>query len=211
MYNLPVMEAVAGGPFILSLAAGFTLGSLPFSVWVGRAAGRVDVRAEGSKNPGAANVWRTVGRRYGILVGAADAAKGAIAVFFAGRLGVPPDLTVWAGAAAVAGHDFSPFLGFRGGKGGATTVGTLACFIFPELLAVLLLWAIAGLLDRRRRFLWSIVALSCCPLLAAAAGRAPLPWLSTLPQRAPSVVAAASLLVLLLWTRLAPGRSRFDG
>lgn len=199
------MEAVLGAPFLLSLGAGFALGSIPFSVWVARSAGRVDLRHAGSRNPGAANVWRTVGRRHGILVGAADAAKGAAAVWIASQLGVPDGLSVWAGAAAVAGHDFSPLLRLRGGKGGATTIGTLACFILPELLAVLVLWAIAGLLDPRRRFLWSLVALSCAPPLAACAWRTSLPWLGALSPRPPSVPAAAAILVLLLWVRVAPG------
>ena len=194
---------------VLALAGGFALGSLPFSVWMGRRAG-VDVRNHGSRNPGAANVWRTVGRVTGVLVGAADAAKGAVAVWLAWLLGLPDDLAIWAAVAAVAGHDFSPWLAFKGGKGGATTCGALACFVFPEMLMVLCVWVVAGAIDRRRRFLWSIIALSACPVLELLAGRVPIPPLSGIPIRTPSVILASAALVALLWTRVAPGLRRAD-
>ena len=207
-YNDPVMPVSLTARFIFALAGGFALGSLPFSVWVGRRAGGVDVREHGSKNPGAANVWRTVGRLFGILVGAADAAKGAVAVFIAWWIGLPDDLAVWVAVAAVLGHDFSPLIAFRGGKGGATTCGALACFVLPELVVVLVVWIAAALLDRSRRFLWSIIALSLCPILALAAGHREFPFLGALPARSFSVVLAAAFLIVLLWTRVAPGLRR---
>lgn len=175
---------------------------------MGRRAGGVDVRQHGSRNPGAANVWRTVGRASGILVGAADAAKGAVAVWLAWRLGLPDDMAVWVAVASVAGHDFSPWLGFSGGKGGATTCGALACFVFPELVMVLCVWIVAGLADRPRRFLWSIIALSLCPVFELLAGRVAVPPFSGLPVRTTSVILASALLILLLWVRVAPGLRR---
>ncbi|HET6372591.1 MAG TPA: glycerol-3-phosphate acyltransferase [Candidatus Polarisedimenticolia bacterium] len=191
--------------WLLAVLIGFLIGSLPCSLWVGRFAGGIDVRRTGSRNPGATNVWRSVGRLYGILAGLADAGKGALAVAAAWALGCPDDLAIWAGAAAVAGHDFSPWLGFRGGKGGATTLGCLACFIFPELLVVLTLWVLGLLLPRRHRFLWSLVAVSTAPLLAAASGRFAVPYLGGLPARSPSILAAGFLLMALLWVRVTPG------
>jgi len=193
---------------ILVVLGGFLLGSLPFSVWVGRRAAGVDVRREGSRNPGAANVWKLAGRSFGVLVGAADAAKGAAAVWLAWWAELPDGQAVWAGAAATLGHDFSPWLGFRGGKGGATTVGALACFLFPELLVVLGLWILASFLDPRRKFVWSIASLSMLAPIAAMTGRVPLPWLGGLPTRSPSVIAAAAFLILLLWSRIASGLAR---
>ena len=198
-----MIDSTAAARLLLALAGGFALGSLPFSVWIGRRAAGLDVRRHGSRNPGAANVWQTVGRVSGVLVGAADAGKGALAVWVAWWLGLPDELAVWAGVAAVLGHDFSPWLGFSGGKGGATTCGALACFIFPELVVVLILWIVASVLDPRRRFLWSLVTLSTCPILAALAGgsyRRPAP-----------VIAAAALLVVLLWARVAPGLRHSHG
>jgi len=187
------------------LIVGFALGSLPFSVWIGRGAGGVDVRRVGSGNPGAANVWRNVGRASGLLAGALDAAKGAAVVFLCRGIGLPDTLSVWPGAAAVVGHDYSPLLGFRGGKGGATMVGMLACFLLPELLVVLAVWLAAGALFRSRRFLLSIVCLSGLPLLALASGRLHAPGISALPVRSGSVVIASALLTALLWVRVAPG------
>src|SRR2546426_10386159 len=72
-YNAEVMYPLIAARFIFAVLCAFLLGSLPFSVWVGRRAGGVDVREHGTRNPGAANVWRTVGRVFGVLVGAADA------------------------------------------------------------------------------------------------------------------------------------------
>jgi len=195
---------------VLALAGGFALGSIPFSVWMGRRAAGVDVRQHGSRNPGAANVWRTVGRSTGILVGAADAAKGAVAVWLAWQLGLSDDLAVWAAVAAVVGHDFSPWLGLKGGKGGATTCGALACFVFPEMLMVLALWLVAGTIDRGRRFLWSLLALSACPLFELMSGRVPMPPWSGIPARSASVILASTALIVLLWTRVAPGLRRPD-
>jgi glycerol-3-phosphate acyltransferase PlsY len=209
-YNARVDLSSLAPRFLMALLGGFLLGSLPFSVWIGRRARGVDVRDHGTRNPGAANVWRTVGRVFGILTGAADAAKGAAAVFLAWWIGLPDDFAVWVGVASVAGHNFSPLLGFRGGKGGATTCGVLACFVFPELVIVLLLWVVASVVDRRRRFAWSLIALSASPLLAAATGRLPLPWLGALQPRSFSVIAAAIALVVMLWARVASGLRRAD-
>ncbi len=197
--------ALFAGRLPAILATGFLLGSLPFSVWAGRSLAGVDVRQTGSRNPGASNVWRSVGRLTGAAVGLADAAKGAAAVWIAWAAGLPDGVAVWAGVAAVVGHDFSPFLRFRGGKGGATTLGALACFILPELVAVAAIWIASRILDPPRRFVWSIAAVSASPLLATLPGRAPVPWLSELPPRPLPVVIAAAVLSALLWARVLPG------
>ena len=210
-YNGIAMALIFAPPaltFLAALLGGFLAGSLPFSVWIGRRAAGVDVRQHGSRNPGAANVWRTAGRLFGTLAGLADAAKGAAAVWLAWRLGLSDELAVWVGTAAVVGHDFSVFLGFRGGKGGATMLGVLACFIFPELLVVLAIWILMSLLHPARKFLWSIIALSVSPILAAMTGRLPLPYFGAQPPRPAPVVAAAALLVALLWSRVGPGLRR---
>ncbi len=196
--------AVLSLRFPAILLLGFLLGSLPFSVWAGRTARGVDVRLTGTRNPGAANVWKSVGRATGVLVGAADAAKGAVAVWLAWRAGLPDDLAVWAALASVLGHDFSPLLGFRGGKGGATTVGSLACFVFPELVIVFTTWVLASLVDRRRTFAWSMIALTTLPALVLLAGRAPLPYLGGLPVRSWQVLTGCLVLIALLWARVGP-------
>jgi glycerol-3-phosphate acyltransferase PlsY len=102
-----------------SILLGYVVGSLPVGYLVAQSAGGVDLRRVGSGNVGAANVYRTSGRRMGIAVMIADMAKGAAAVLLPGD-GVS---AVTAGVAAVVGHVYPVWLGFRGGKGVATATG----------------------------------------------------------------------------------------
>lgn len=127
----------------LAAVAGFAFGSIPFAVIVSRVFFRTDVRLHGSGNPGATNVFRTFGPPAGIAVLLLDAAKGAAAVatarwLLAGVAERPYDWgMVAASLAAIAGHSFSPFIGFRGGKGVATAAGAVAV-LMPVGFAVLL-------------------------------------------------------------------------
>lgn len=107
--------------FVLALA--YLLGSVPFSFLVARFFGVPDVREVGSGNVGATNVMRSAGKAAGILAFALDASKGAIAALAAQRLASGPVLPPLAAAAAVLGHMFPLWLGFRGGKGVATGAG----------------------------------------------------------------------------------------
>jgi acyl phosphate:glycerol-3-phosphate acyltransferase len=106
------------------IVVAFILGSLPFSVWVGRWALRKDVREYGDGNPGASNVFRAGGKGWGVVAVLLDGFKGAIPVGIA-NFGV--GLEGWAltavAIAPILGHAFSPFLRFRGGKALATTFG----------------------------------------------------------------------------------------
>ena len=112
-------------------ALGFASGSVPFAYLLGRLGG-VDVREAGSGNPGASNLGRLLGRRWGVGCFVLDVLKGAVPVAAAAgldaRLGAGlgvPAAAAWVGvaAAAVLGHVFTPWLGFRGGKGVATGLG----------------------------------------------------------------------------------------
>jgi len=107
--------------FVLALA--YLLGSIPCSFLVARFFGVPDVREVGSGNVGATNVMRSAGKVAGILAFALDASKGAIAALAAQRLASGPVLPPLAAAAAVLGHMFPVWLGFRGGKGVATGAG----------------------------------------------------------------------------------------
>ena len=108
---------------LVSVAAGYAIGSVPVAYLVARARG-INIFAVGTGNPGAANTFRSVGRGAGLFVFAADAARGAAAVGIAAALSVEPaELRVLAGAAAVAGHWYPIFLRFRGGAGLAPAVG----------------------------------------------------------------------------------------
>ncbi|MQY67039.1 MAG: glycerol-3-phosphate acyltransferase [Dehalococcoidia bacterium] len=118
---------------------GYLLGSIPVGYLLSRRHAKVDVRAHGSGKTGAANVFRTAGRKWGLLVAALDISKGALAVVIAGLIVgseylLVGDSGLWwllasaqvlAALAAVAGHIWSPFLKFKGGRGVATFFGGL--------------------------------------------------------------------------------------
>ncbi|HAZ28108.1 TPA: acyl-phosphate glycerol 3-phosphate acyltransferase [Candidatus Acetothermia bacterium] len=107
---------------------GYLLGGVPTAYVAGRLRG-VDIRRRGSGNVGGTNALRVLGWKVGVGVMALDAAKGYLAVALLPRLplpgGEPVYLGLGAGAAVVFGHVFSPYLGFRGGKGVATAAGVL--------------------------------------------------------------------------------------
>lgn len=105
-----------------ALVLGYLVGSIPGALIVGKLRG-VDPRTVGTGNPGAANVYRKLGRGWGILVGLWDAVKGILPVWIARVLGLGAWWAAAAAAAAVAGHNWPLFFHFRGGKGGATTLG----------------------------------------------------------------------------------------
>nr|WP_156039141.1 glycerol-3-phosphate 1-O-acyltransferase PlsY [Deinococcus marmoris] len=112
---------------LLSLSAAlvsYLIGSVPAASWLARSRG-VDIRKVGSGNSGATNVLRSLGKGPALLVAAFDILKGALAVWLARALDLPPEWVGVCGVAAVIGHNFSPFLRFRGGKGAATTFGTI--------------------------------------------------------------------------------------
>ena len=142
-------------PWIAWVVIAYLAGSIPFGVLIARSKG-VDIRSVGSGNTGATNVGRTLGRRFGILCFLLDATKGAAPVLLAGwSRGVlgenltnlqPTDAWWWLAVAATAiiGHCFSPWLGFKGGKGVATAFGGMLS-MWPVLtisvLLALVIWA----------------------------------------------------------------------
>ena len=121
---------------ILAVAAGYFLGAIPFAQIASRIRG-VDVFSTGSTLAGTANVFFNVGRRTGSLVFVCDVAKGGASVFTSWALGVPTDLILVAGGAAVMGHWKSVFTGFRGGDGMAPLMGiSLALMPILSVLGV---------------------------------------------------------------------------
>jgi len=154
------------------LAVAYLIGSIPVGVLVARTKG-VDILKFGSGNPGATNVARAVGKPLGILVFILDVAKGAIPAAIAHSVvterafGLHPQL-FWflAGAAAVLGHCFSPFLGFRGGKGVATSAGALLGTAPLVLLAAFVIWLVVELVTSYVS-LASMVAAVAAVVLAA--------------------------------------------
>ena len=110
------------GDFLLILLA-YGLGSLPTGLWLGLAFRGIDIRLHGSKNIGATNTMRVLGKKLGAAALAGDMAKGLLAVLVVARFGAWVHLPLACGIAAIFGHTFSVFLKFRGGKGVATSAG----------------------------------------------------------------------------------------
>ncbi len=117
---------------ILSLILAYLIGSIPSAVWIGKTFYRLDVREFGSGNAGATNTFRVLGKRAGLIVLSMDILKGWIAVGIATLISEAPvgtsqfvDLQIVLGVAAVVGHIFPVFAGFRGGKGIATLFGVI--------------------------------------------------------------------------------------
>ena len=148
--------------WIACIIGAYLLGSIPFGVLIGRAKG-VNIREHGSRNIGATNVGRVLGRKFGYLCFILDMTKGAIPVLVAGLLsdviGRNPmelgggDLWLWmfVAIAALLGHMYSVFLGFGGGKGVATAFGALVAMwpvlTIPALIA-LAAWIIVAMSTR---------------------------------------------------------------
>ncbi len=110
--------------FVVLVIASYIVGSIPLSFLVARARG-VDLRKQGSQQVGGGNLWRTTSRKLGVLVGIFDFIKGAMMVFIAWRLGLDAGLQLGVGIAAIAGHNWSVFIRFYGGRGIATTLGII--------------------------------------------------------------------------------------
>lgn len=130
-----------------ALVVAYVLGSIPTAVLAGRRAG-VEIRNVGDGNMGARNVARMLGARPAIAVALVDVSKGTIAVLLAHFLGLPQHWVCAVGWAALLGHDFPAFAGFRGGQGLATTIGVLLVLLFPEMIVALCLYGALYLLTR---------------------------------------------------------------
>jgi glycerol-3-phosphate acyltransferase PlsY len=127
---------------IAAVVVGFAIGSIPFGVLVSRAFYGTDIRKSGSGNIGAANALRTLGKRGAVAVLALDALKGFAPTLAAGALGGPVPAAL-AAFASVAGHCWSPFLGFKGGKGVATFLGATVALWWPAGIAFAIVWLAA--------------------------------------------------------------------
>lgn len=143
-----------------SILIGYIVGSLPIGYFVAQGAGGIDLRRVGSGNVGATNVYRSAGLSTAIAVMIADMAKGAAAVLLVGN--APHGVA--AGVAAVVGHVYPVWLGFRGGKGVATASGVFGVLSpLPALVAA----AAFGAVVARSRYvsLGSVVATVVLPIV----------------------------------------------
>lgn len=134
----------------ISLALSYLAGAIPTSIWFGRITRGVDIRTLGSGNAGATNVYRVMGLKAAIFVGVIDCLKGVAAVLIGRKLlGAGAEIGLIAcGLAAILGHVYTVFAGFRGGKGVLVALGV---FLTLEPLAALssfLVWAIVMKISR---------------------------------------------------------------
>lgn len=151
--------------FLLGFVLGHVCGSVPSGLWLVQAFHGIDIRNYGSKNIGTTNVFRTVGSKTAVLVLIADAFKGILAVGIMSYLFHNPLLDVITALGALLGHNYSLFLGFKGGKGVATALGLLI-FMMPKVaVASFGIWLVCVLLTRYVS-LGSIMAAIFTPPLA---------------------------------------------
>jgi glycerol-3-phosphate acyltransferase PlsY len=147
---------------VLLLAGAYLLGSIPTGLLLGKAYG-IDVRKEGSGNIGATNLYRTVGRKVGVMTLVGDCLKGLLPVLAVKYSALPPEYAAWVGLAAFCGHVFSVFLRFRGGKGVATALGVFLA-LSPLAVAAALGVFIVLMLVWRYVSLGSVAAAAVMPL-----------------------------------------------
>lgn len=145
--------------YVLTAVVAYLLGSIPTGYLVARAKG-IDIRKVGSGNIGATNAFRVLGRPAGIFVLAVDALKGWLAVRVAGPLilgqfvsgetpgNQPVVVALVASIFAVLGHNYTCWLGFKGGKGIATSAGVLTALVPWALLIILGVWIVLFLVTR---------------------------------------------------------------
>ncbi|WP_035347822.1 glycerol-3-phosphate 1-O-acyltransferase PlsY [Edaphobacter aggregans] len=181
-------------PWLLSIPLAYLLGSIPFGYLLVRIFRKQDIRATGSGNIGATNVARSGAKGLGILTLILDALKGFAAVVIAQHIAAPYgfpqayDIAVCSALAAVLGHVFPIWLGFRGGKGVATALGVF--FALVPITTVLYLLAVFLVIVFFTRYvsLASIVAAAVFPFFA----------LPHAPARTPIVVAGYILIPLIV-------------
>jgi acyl phosphate:glycerol-3-phosphate acyltransferase len=151
----------------LVLIIAYLLGSIPFGFLVVKAGEGDDIRDQGSGNIGAANVARNAGLFAGVLTLVLDAAKGYAAVLIAERWATGSNSTRWMMASAIAavvGHMYPVWLGFKGGKGVATSLGVFIPICREAVLIAIVLWILVVAFWRYSS-LGSVVAAAALPVL----------------------------------------------
>ena len=147
---------------VLGIIGGYALGTMPSAIVVARAKG-VDITSFGSGNPGASNVARAIGWRYGIIVFALDAAKGVLPALV--MIGHRPSAYL-CGAAAIVGHIFPVTRGFKGGKGIATGAGVLLVLHPVIMIIAAVSWVAIMKLTKKA----SVASIAVVPLVIALLG-----------------------------------------
>ena len=151
--------------FWLILAA-YVIGSIPVGLILGKLIWKKDLRRFGSRNIGATNAWRVLGKKAGLLVFVLDFIKGQLGVMLGACIIGTPAALVLGGFIAIIGHVTSIFAGFRGGKGVATGLGVLSLLMPRVMLIVVIVW-FALVLVTRYVSVGSVFSAVLTPILAA--------------------------------------------
>ena len=157
---------------IISLVFGYLCGTIPFGLILTKSAGLGDIRSIGSGNIGATNVLRTGNKKVAALTLILDALKGTIPALLMGWL-YGPQAGILGGLAAFFGHLFPMWLGFKGGKGVATTIGVLFGLYWPLGLIFIAVWIVMAFLFRISS-LSALTASLVSPVAAYFVGRSDL-------------------------------------
>ncbi len=184
---------------LLLFIAAYLLGSIPSAVMIGKRYYGIDIREHGSKNAGSTNVLRVLGRRAALPVFVLDFLKGFVAVSLMGVLEYNPELSqewlinmrIITVFAAVLGHIFPIFAGFRGGKGVATLVGSLMGIYPPIILMCFGVWFLV-LIFTHYVSLSSMIGGLCFPILTITSPVA--------NQSLAFIIFSFVVAILLIWT-----------
>jgi len=148
----------------LIVLLGYFLGAIPTAYVAGQLFRGRDIRQLENGNVGAANAFRQLGAKIGITVFFIDAGKGALAILIAQTASLPPAAVLFTGVAAVIGHNWSVFIGFKGGRGESTTIGVLLALITQPML-ILAAPTLVTLLIKRNVIITSCVLFIPLPLV----------------------------------------------
>ena len=168
----------------------YLVGGIPFGYLIGRMRG-VDVRTVGSKNIGATNVFRTVGKKWGLVAFACDVLKGLLPTLAARRF--LPEAALWVGVACVVGHMLTPYMKFKGGKGVATAFGMLLGLLPVLVGCAFLLFCVAFACT-------NYISLGSCTAATFLAVAVWFPILGSAGLRnLPQCVLVAAIAVFVVW------------
>lgn len=151
--------------YIIVIFLSYVIGSIPSGLILGKTLWHVDLRQHGSKNIGATNAWRTLGKLPGFIVFVADLLKGMLGVYLGMMLVGSSTAMIIGGIMAIVGHSLSLFLKFKGGKGVATGLGVLIMLMPSVSAIVFLVWLIVVLISKYVS-LGSIIAAVLVPVCA---------------------------------------------
>ena len=141
---MPSVESGSVVAAVVTAAAAYFIGGIPFGIVVARLVGGRDPRSIGSGRTGGANTLRAIGPRWALVSGLLDAAKGSVAVLIPRVLGFGPEYEVLGALVAIVGHSRSPYIGFGGGRGVSVAWGTLV--VIQPLVALAILPVFGGVI-----------------------------------------------------------------